>query len=615
MNLLRPTARLIASISLCVLLAACTNDRNGLESIQISPATGSIAAGTTQSFVATGLMTNGERVDLTGSMNWSSTDAPVAVVDGGVADGLTPGTTTIRGTDPATGISGAATLTVTNAVLVSLAVTPPTPQIALGTDVQLTAMGTFSDSTVQDMTGTVTWSSSDSAVASVAAGLARSTGVGTSAITAADLDTGIDASSILMVTPAVLTSIAVTPSDASIALGTGLQMTATGTFSDATIQDLTTSITWASSSPAVAIVDNTPGTEGLAASVTVGATTLSATDPGSGVNGATTLTVTPAALVSIAVTPASPSVALGTAQQFMATGTYSDASTQDLTASVTWSSNMPATATISNAGGSEGLATSASTGATTITGTDSATGINGSTTLTVTPAVLVSIAVTPAAPSIALGTDQPFTATGTYTDASTQDLTSDVTWASSTGAVASVSNAPGTEGLATSLSTGSTTVSAIDPGTGVSGSTTLTVTPAVLVSIAVTPSSPSIALGTDQQFTATGTYSDASTQDLTTGVTWSSATPATATISNAGGSEGLASSAAPGTSMITATDSGTAINSSTSLTVTPAVLVSIAVTPASPTVALGTNQQFIASGTYSDAVSYTHLTLPTICSV
>src|SRR5262249_2218351 len=77
--------------------------------------------------------------------------------------------------------------------------------------------------------------------------------------------------------------------------------------------------------------------EGRATSAAPGATTITATDPGTGINGATTLTVTAAVLMSIAVTPANPSIALGRTQQFTATGTYSDNSTQDLTASITWS--------------------------------------------------------------------------------------------------------------------------------------------------------------------------------------------------------------------------------------------------------------------------------------
>ena len=53
-----------------------------------------------------------------------------------------------------------------------------------------------------------------------------------------------------------------------------------------------------------------------------------------------------------------------------------------------------------------------------------------------------------------------------------------------------------------------------------------------LQSIAVTPANPSVADGLTEQFTATGTFSDGSTQDLTTQVTWASATTSVATIPN-----------------------------------------------------------------------------------
>ena len=63
--------------------------------------------------------------------------------------------------------------------------------------------------------------------------------------------------------------------------------------------------------------------------------------------------------------------------------------------------------------------------------------------------------------------------TGLYSDNSTQDLTTQVTWTSSDNAVATVSNAAGSNGLATTAGVGSTTVSATSGA--VSGSTSLTV--------------------------------------------------------------------------------------------------------------------------------------------
>jgi Bacterial Ig-like domain (group 2)/PASTA domain len=86
--------------------------------------------------------------------------------------------------------------------------------------------------------------------------------------------------------------------------------------------------------------------------------------------------------------------------------------------------------------------------------------------------------------------------------------------------------------------------------------------PVSLCSIAVTPPNPSIAVGANQQFTATATYTDATTADVTGTATWASANTGVATI----GSGGLAHGLIPGTSTISATQSG--ITGSTVLTVT-----------------------------------------------
>src|SRR6266478_2744557 len=86
------------------------------------------------------------------------------------------------------------------------------------------------------------------------------------------------------------------------------------------------------------------------------------------------------------------------------------------------------------------------------------------------PPTLSSIAVTPGNPSIPKGTTQQFTATGTYSDGSTQNLTSTVAWSSSNTTVATINST----GLATAVGAGSTTIQASSGS--ISGSTTLTVT-------------------------------------------------------------------------------------------------------------------------------------------
>ena len=96
---------------------------------------------------------------------------------------------------------------------------------------------------------------------------------------------------------------------------------------------------------------------------------------------------------------------------------------------------------------------------------------NQTTTTTVTIGVaLQSIAVTPANPNVPKGQTQQFTATGTYSDNSTQNLTSQVTWGSATTSVATIT----TTGLATAVATGTSTISATLGA--ISGSTVMTVT-------------------------------------------------------------------------------------------------------------------------------------------
>jgi hypothetical protein len=89
-------------------------------------------------------------------------------------------------------------------------------------------------------------------------------------------------------------------------------------------------------------------------------------------------------------------------------------------------------------------------------------------------------------------------------------------------------------------------------------------TPPGLVSIAVTPADPAISPTSIQQFTATGTFSDGSTETLSS-VTWSSSSTAVATITDDASNRGVAVPAAPGTTTITAVAGS--VSGSTALTV------------------------------------------------
>jgi hypothetical protein len=225
-------------------------------------------------------------------------------------------------------------------------------------------------------------------------------------------------------------------------------------------------------------------------------------------------------------------------------------------------------ATISNTAGSRGLATAVGAGPTTITATDSSSSIFGTAVLTVLPAVLVAVTVSPLAGNVPAGETEQFSATGLYSDGTTQNVTDSVTWASSDTSAATVSNAPGSQGLVTGVADGASTITATDPTTSVEGVAAVTVLPAVLLAITVSPAEASIALHATQQFTATGHYSDTSTQDLTDSVTWSASDTGDVAISNTAGSQGLALGLATGDVVITATDPSSAIAGVAALDVT-----------------------------------------------
>ncbi len=532
-----------------------------LTSIEVMPTTPSIAKGTTQTFTATGRYSDNTSADITGKVQWNSSDTTVAAVDSnGTALGSNPGAASIQA--QVGEITGTTVLTVTDAALRSIEVTPTNPSIVAGTTRQFTASGVFSDNSTQDVTASVTWSSSSRSIATISNtagsnGMATSLDSGTTMVTANSGN--ISGSTTLTVTSAALVSVAVAPTNPSIVAGTDQQFSATGTFSNNATQDLTSAASWESSATSIATIGNSAGSKGKASALAAG--TASITAVFSAISGSTTLTVTPATLESIEITPKGPDIAIGTTQQFTAKGRYSDNTTQDLTAPVVWDSSDSLVATISNADGTKGKAYSVTTGTTMITAISGT--VSDSTTLTISPVRLSSIDIAPADPSIALGTTQQFTATGTYTNASTQDLTTSVTWSSSSMTVAAISNAAGSRGLATPIGTGTTTITAISDI--VSRSTTLTVTPATLISIDISPADTTIAPGKTRQFIATGTYSNATAQDISSLVTWSSSASAIATISNADGSRGLATPVSAGTTTISAISGG--ISKSTTLTV------------------------------------------------
>jgi len=174
--------------------------------------------------------------------------------------------------------------------LTSVAINPAAASIEMGKTLQLTAVGGYDDGTSKKLMSDVTWSSSDSSVASVSpSGLLQGVNPGTATITASNLDK--NGTTTAMVTLSSLESIVVAPSSASIRAGETQAFNATAILNDGTSMDVTESVTWKSSNMDVAKI----GSAGVAIGntvTTVQTTTITATS-GNIVSNRVALTVTP----------------------------------------------------------------------------------------------------------------------------------------------------------------------------------------------------------------------------------------------------------------------------------------------------------------------------------
>jgi uncharacterized protein YjdB len=579
--------------------AAATVGSTRLKSIVITTGKPFTTNGSSQVFMATGTFSDGSSQDVSLLVHWMSSVAAIATVSNtlqweGVANALAPGGTAITASYLPS-VSAQVGLKVDTAALVSIAITPANIVAPSGSAFQFTAAGTYSDLTIRNITQSVTWSSASPSTLLVSND-PGSQGFGYGLAAGQDMVTAtlgsVDGSTPFAIAAPNLISIAVSPQTAAIVAGNTQQFTATGTYGDGSTQDLTATAAWNSSLPAAATVGSSPGSGGLALGVAQGQATIVAAS--GAISGSGQLTVSPPQLVGIAVTPANPTVMVGGSQQFAATGTYTDGSTQNLTATAAWSASPATDATIGNAAGSQGLAQALAAGQAAITAASGA--IAGAAVLTIssTPPQLTGLSVSPSTASVFSGSAQQFAATGTYSYGGPQNLTAIVTWSAGPNTVATIANTAGSQGLAQAIATGTATITATS---GTDSATAQLQVNEVLTSISVLPSSASIGVGGAQQYTATGAFSDGTTGNLTATATWSVSPSTIATIGNTSGNPGLAQATAPGPATITASFASTA--GSATLTVTP-LLIGIGVTPADPTLAIGSNQQFAATGTYSD---------------
>src|ERR1700721_575119 len=204
-------------------------------------------------------------------------------------------------------------------------------------------MATMSDGTTQDMSGTATWTSSATTVVTVSAqGNIVSVGKGAAQVSASYQ--GLTGNSAINVGPPALVGLTVSPSQSSLPVGESEQLMATGNYTDGSTQNLSQSATWISAAPATATVS----AAGKVVANAIGTTTVNVSS--GSIAGSASLNVTAPVVTALNIVPSTVSMLIGSNRQLQAMATLSDGSTQDMSATVAWSSTQPNVAMMSSAG-------------------------------------------------------------------------------------------------------------------------------------------------------------------------------------------------------------------------------------------------------------------------
>jgi uncharacterized protein YjdB len=514
-----------------------TTDPNGatLAQLIVAPKTVTLQENQPTTFMAVGLTTAGDTVWGSIGVIWSVTGG--SILDSTSSNGrhyghyqamAAPGQVEVVATAQPGGLSDTATVTVIPAPVASVSVSPSPASMSVGQTLQLTA-------TTRDANGTplsgrvVTWTTSDATVAPVSgSGLVTGRAAGSATITATS--EGKSGTSGVTIASVPVASVAVTPSPASVQVGSTVQLTATP--QDANGTPLTGRVvTWTSSDTMIAPVSGS----GLVTGRAPGSATITATSEGT--SGTSALTVLGVPVASVTVTPSPTTVPVG--QTVQLTATPKDANGAPLTGRlVIWTSSDTTIAKVSGSG----LVTGRAAGSATVSATSE--GKTGTSTVSVAIVPVASVTVTPSPATVPVGQTAQLTATPK--DANGAPLAGRVvTWTSSDTTIARVSGS----GLVTGRAAGLATVSATSEGK--TGTSNVSVTFVPVASVTVSPALATVAQGSTLQLTATPR--DANGTPLPGRVvTWTTSDTTIAKVS----STGLVTGRAVGGVTITATSEG-----------------------------------------------------------
>ena len=481
-----------------------------VEGISLNQSTTTLYEGDSLSLTATISPSNATNKNV----SWKSSNTSVATVSNGNVTAVKAGTTTITVTTEDGGKTATCNVTVI-AKVAGVSLDKSSATLLEGETITLTATINPSNATNKN----VTWSSSNSSVASVSNGVVTALKAGTTTITVTTEDGGKTATCSITVNEKIypVSGISLNKSTLTMCENENYTLTATITPSNATNKD----VGWSSSNTSVATVSN-----GVITALNVGTTTITATTVDGGMTASCNITVL-AKVTSVSLDKYEATLCENETITLTATISPNHASNKN----VTWNSSNTSVASVSN-----GVVTALKAGTTSITVKTEDGGKTATCYVTVI-AKVSNISLNKTSASLTEGDTLTLTATITPSNATNKN----VTWKSSNTSVAKVSN-----GVVTALKAGSTTITVTTEDGAKTATCQVTVNAKVypVTSVSLSKSSTTLTEGETITLTATINPSNATNKN----VTWSSSNSSVASVSN-----GVVTALKAGTATITVT--------------------------------------------------------------
>lgn len=490
--------------------------------------------------------------------------------------------------------------------ITSVSVTPSPVTMQLGDAQQFRAFVNYSDGSVQEITQSAEWTTGSSKIAIVSKtpgsiGVVTATGPGMVKINAS-IVVGTKkpkgSADLTVVAPAIA-SITTRPTTKKLEIGMDSQFRATANYVNEFTADVTDSVDWSSSNPAVATVENTGADKGLVHPLAVGTTTITAHDPVSGMSNTDGATIVRAEVTDLSVEPKDVTLPRKVRFPMRCFANRADGTRSNITSDADWGSTNNAAITVGQGAQDGGVVVGVANGTATIHCSDPQRNLStvtsgGGSNVTVSGR-LIGLSV----PSItlAVGDQKSAKAIGKLSSGiDSSDLSDAVVWSIDGPAVASVGNTDANRGEVTGLGSGTTTLRAFEPATQTQSQDqdNLSVLGA-LQGIAMETGDGLLGVGETTQFKVRATYAGNVTSNISDKCDWSIDKPRLATVDNTSPGKGTITGLRKGKAVISANCNGQTLTGNLQVI---GRLQSLEISPSSYDAEAQTDKKFHALGNY-----------------